>query len=110
MLSQLTKAQRTETAACLLALALLSFTLVRVRTATVRETYRFVQLDRERKKLEEELAALKARWARDTSPRRLEALASQLGLVAPRNGQVLRYESLVAVEERDPRARVSTTR
>jgi hypothetical protein len=77
--------------------------LVWIRTATVRETYRFVALRNERKRVEEELAAQKVRWLRATAPRRLEALAGTLGLHAPTHGQVLRYESPMAlVEDRSP--------
>jgi hypothetical protein len=73
--------------------------LVWIRTATVRETYRFVGLRNERKRVEEELAAQKVRWLRMTAPRRLEAMAGTMGLKAPTHGQVLRYESSMAMAE-----------
>lgn len=72
--------------------------LVWIRTATVQETYRFVALRNERKRVEEELAAQKVRWLRMTAPRRLEAMAGSLGLKAPTHGQLLRYESMAMVE------------
>lgn len=78
-------------------LLLVGAALVWVRTATVRETYRFVGLRNERKRVEEELAAQKVRWLRMTAPRRLEVMAGTMGLKAPTHGQVLRYESPLAM-------------
>lgn len=78
--------------------------LVWVRTATVQETYRFVALRNERKRVEEELAAHKVRWLRMTAPRRLEAMAGTLGLKAPTHGQLLRYESMAMAEAASPAA------
>jgi len=78
---------------------LVAAALVWIRTATVRETYRFVTLRNERKRVEEELAAQKVRWLRLTAPRRLESLAGTMGLKPPSHGQLLRYEPSIAMAE-----------
>ena len=83
---------RREFVALFLALFSLAGGLVWIRTATVKDTYRFVQLEREYRKLQQEIQAARVRWLKLTSPKRLEGMALALGLVPPRPSQILRYE------------------
>lgn len=68
-----------------------------IRTATVRDTYAFVQKERELRKLQQEIQAARVRWLKLTSPKRLEAMAKALNLQPPKIEQVLKYEPEKAV-------------
>jgi len=62
-----------------------------IRTSTVKDTYLYVQREKEFRKLQEEIQANRVRWLRLTTPKRLEVIAKNLGLGAPELSQVLRY-------------------
>ncbi len=76
----------------LLLLFLLSAGMIWVRTVTVRDTYRYVQQEKELKRLQQELQAARVTWLKLTAPKKLDALAARLNLAPPRLSQVLRYE------------------
>jgi len=63
-----------------------------IRTLTVKDTYKYVEQERELRKLQQEIQAARVRWLKLTSPKRLEGMARALGLVAPGMHQMLRYE------------------
>src|SRR5688572_3837753 len=70
----------------------LAAAVVWVRTATVRDTYVFVQQEREYRKLRQEIQSARVRWLRLTSPKRLDSMARGLGMAPPRMEQILKYE------------------
>lgn len=76
-----------------LLLIVLAVMVIWVRTATVNETYRYVRLESRLRDAERALQETRVQWLRETSPRRLEALASSLGLAPPKLSQVLRHDS-----------------
>jgi hypothetical protein len=63
-----------------------------IRTATVKDTYLYVQREKEYRRLEQEIQGVRVRWLKLTAPKRLEALAQSLGLMPPNRNQVLKYE------------------
>lgn len=71
---------------------LLAAAVIWIRTSTVKDTYRFVQQEREYRRLQQEIQAARVRWLKQTAPKRLETMAKQLGLVPPKIQQVLKYE------------------
>lgn len=83
---------RRESYLWLASLFFLSAGVIWVRTATVRETYRYVQQEKELKRLQQELQAARVHWLKLTAPRRLDGLAQRLRLSPPRLSQVLKYE------------------
>lgn len=70
----------------------LAAAVIWIRTSTVKDTYRFVQQEREYRRLQQEIQAARVRWLKLTAPKRLETMAKQLGLGPPRLQQVLKYE------------------
>ncbi len=66
--------------------------MIWVRTATIKDTYVYVQQERELRTLQQEIQAARVQWLKMTSPKRLEAVAKHLGLVPPKVEQILRYE------------------
>src|SRR5262249_7857740 len=84
--------QRRERYLWLITLFVFSAGVIWVRTATVRETYRYVQQEKELKRLQQELQAARVQWLKLTAPKRLDSLAARLRLAPPRLSQVLRYE------------------
>jgi hypothetical protein len=70
----------------------LSTVVIWIRTATVKETYHFVQQQRELKAMQQELQAARVHWLKLTAPKRLDSLAERLHLAPPRLSQVLKYE------------------
>ena len=77
----------------LLLLVSVASAVIWVRTATVRETYAFVQQEKILKALREETQNLRLKWVKTTSPKRLEALAPGLGLQPPTLNQRLKISS-----------------
>lgn len=65
--------------------------VVWVRTSTVKATYQYVQHEGELRGVEQEIRKLRVKWLKMTSPRKLEAMAPALGLVAPTKNQSRRY-------------------
>lgn len=88
---------RRETAILLSIVLFLAAGVIWVRTATVRETYAFVQKERELRKLQQEIQAARVRWLKVTAPKRLESMARSLGLAPAKIHQVLKYEPEKAV-------------
>jgi len=72
--------------------AIVAVAMIWMRTATIKETYVFVQHERELRTLQQEIQAARVRWLTMTSPKKLEATATRLGLVPPKTEQILRYE------------------
>jgi hypothetical protein len=77
----------------LVSLFILAAGLVWVRALTVKSTYQFVGQERQYRQLEQETQALRVRWLKLTSPKKLEGLANQLGLEPPKVGQNLKLKS-----------------
>lgn len=73
-----------------------------VRTATVKDTYRYVQQEKELYRIEQEIQTIRMRWLQLTAPKRLEGLAKTLELAPPRRQQILRYEANVGALTRNP--------
>ena len=70
----------------------LAAAVIWIRTSTVKDTYLYVQQERELRKLQQEIQAARVRWLRLTSPKRLEGMAHVLGLRPPALRQMLKYE------------------
>jgi hypothetical protein len=70
-----------------------SAAVIWVRTATVKDTYLYVQQEKELRRLQQELQAARVQWLKMTAPKRLDALAHNLGLHPPQIHQILKYES-----------------
>ena len=94
--------KKSETALLCFALFALCATVVWVRTATVKDTYRYVQQEKELYRLEQETQAIRMQWLQLTAPKRLEALARTLELAPPRRQQILRYDAAVSTVTRNP--------
>jgi hypothetical protein len=62
-----------------------------IRTSTVRDTYAYVQRERELRRLLQDIQADRVHWLKLTTPKRLENVAKHLGLRAPEMFQVVRY-------------------
>lgn len=84
------------------ALFVLCAAVIWVRTATVKDTYRYVQQEKELSRLEQETQSIRMQWLQLTAPKRLEALAKVLELAPPRRQQILRYEASVDSLKRTP--------
>jgi hypothetical protein len=89
----LTKSEKREFVFLSFFLFLTAVSVIWVRTATVKGTYRYVQAEKEFRRLREATQSDRVEWLRMTSPRRLEKVATHLGLSAPTINQVLRYHS-----------------
>ena len=77
--------------ACLCVLAACAVTWLRI--ATVKNTYTYVQNQKELNRLQQQLQSERVRWLRLTAPKKLEALASHLGLKPPKVEQILKLNS-----------------
>ena len=86
---------RRETLAVLSVFFVLAATIIWVRTTTVRETYLYVQQEKELKRAQDELQSLRVAWGRVTSPGKLQATAATLGMVAPSWSQVMKYQGSI---------------
>lgn len=83
---------RNHTGTLLLALSFLcAVGVVWVRTATVRDTYRYVQQEKAYKVYEQNISDLRLRWLKLTSPIQLQSIAKEKGLKAPQIHQVIPY-------------------
>ncbi|MFM8314403.1 MAG: hypothetical protein ACKOA8_08975 [Deltaproteobacteria bacterium] len=71
----------------------LAAVLVWIRALTVKATYQFVAQERHYRQVEQETQALRVKWLKMTSPKKLESLAAQLGLEPPRLSQNLKIQS-----------------
>lgn len=67
--------------------------MIWVRTATVKTTYAYVEKEKEWQKVGEQLQEARVRWLKQTSPRKLEAIAQSLGLSAPDLSQVQKFKA-----------------
>ena len=72
---------------------LLAAALVWVRALTVKASYQFVNQERRFRQIEQETQALRVKWLKMTSPKRLELLAQQIGLEPPKLNQNLKVQS-----------------
>lgn len=73
------------------ALMILAGGVIWLRTATVRDTYRYVKQVKNFQNLQQEIQTLRIEWLNLTAPKRLEQLAKELDLHPPSRTQVLRY-------------------
>jgi hypothetical protein len=89
----LTKSQ-SEFILWLTATVVLSGVVIWVRIETVKNTYLYVQREKELQRLEVQLQSEKVRWLKMTHPSRLEVLAKQLNMVAPKLSQYRKVTSL----------------
>lgn len=88
---------------CLLALVFaFSAAVIWVRTETVKDTYLYVQQEKELKRLQQELQAARVQWLRLTAPKRLDAIAQGIGLQPPKINQILKYEPDATAENATP--------
>ena len=71
----------------------LSVGLIWVRTATVRETYRFVQSEKNMVQTKQEIQALRIKWTKLTAPQKLIQAAKEFNLLPPKIGQTLKHTS-----------------
>lgn len=67
-----------------------SATVIWVRTATVRETYAFVQNEKELNRAKQVAQTTRLKWLKMTSPKQLETIAGNLGLAPPKLSQVMK--------------------
>ncbi len=88
-----TNSPKRELTILLVSVFVLAITLVWIRALTVKSTYQFVGQERQYRQLEQETQALRVRWLKLTSPKKLESLASQMGLEPPKLGQNLRLQA-----------------
>jgi hypothetical protein len=72
---------------------LLASLVIWVRISTVKDTYRYVLQEKELIRAQQEIQAVKLKWLKETSPRKLEAVARNLRLFPPSINQTLKYRS-----------------
>ena len=72
---------------------LLAAGLVWVRALTVKASYQFVSQERRFRQIESEAQALRVKWLKMTSPKRLELLAGNIGLEPPKLSQNLKVQA-----------------
>jgi hypothetical protein len=70
--------------------SLLAAGVIWIRTATVSDTYLYVSQEKELIKEQQEVQAVKLRWLKLTSPKRLESVAKSLDLFPPALHQILK--------------------
>ena len=83
---------RREMVLGLLLLAFLCAGLIWIRTETVKQTYHYVDQEKEYRALQQDIQAIRMRWSKVTSPRRLESLAKTLNLNPVPLNRILKYE------------------
>lgn len=88
----LTKSEKREFVILSFFLFLTAVSVIWVRTATVKGTYRYVQLEKEYRRIRETAQSDRVEWLRVTSPKRLEKVAANLGLSSPAIDQVVKYQ------------------
>lgn len=76
--------------ACVFCLASL---LVWIRALTVKSSYEFVRQEKTFRQIEQDNQVLRVRWLKLTSPRKLESLATQLGLQPAKVGQKVKLRT-----------------
>jgi len=88
----LTKSEKREFVILSFFLFLTAVSVIWVRTATVKRTYRYVQLEKEFRRMREAAQSDRVEWLRVTAPKRLEKVATTLGLASPTISQVVKYK------------------
>ncbi len=73
-------------------LGLFSIGLIWLRTETVKQTYLYVQQEKDYRLLRQDIQAIRMQWLKVTSPRRLESLAKTLHLNPVPLNRILKYE------------------
>lgn len=73
---------------------LLSVGVVWTRTATVRETYQYVQNEKQLKVTKQDIQTLRVKWTRLTAPYRLMQYARDLRLAPPQINQTVKFSKL----------------
>jgi orotate phosphoribosyltransferase-like protein len=66
--------------------------LIWIRTVTVKETYSYVQYEKELRHLQQEIQETKVKWLSLTTPKRLELISKVLDLRSTDPSQILLYE------------------
>jgi len=94
---------RRELIALFVAIFLAAGGVIWIRTLTVKDTYLYVQKEKEFRRLEQDIQASRVHWLRLTTPKRLEMLAHNLGMFPPTMNQELQYEPEKGVDGRDAR-------
>ncbi len=84
----------------LVSVFILAAILVWIRALTVKSSYQFVGQERQYRQLEQEMQALRVRWLKITSPKKLESIAAQLGLEPAKLGQNLKLQSSKSEEKK----------
>lgn len=84
---------RTQTLALLLACIIASCAVTWLRIGTVKNTYAYVQNQKELNRLQQELQGERVKWLRLTSPKKLEIMARHLGLAPPKVNQLVRLHT-----------------
>ena len=87
------KTARQELSLLLVSIFILATLLVWIRALTVKSTYRFVGQEKEFRQLEQETQSLRVRWLKLTAPRKLESIASKIGLEPPKLGQTVKLQA-----------------
>ncbi len=72
------------------ACVVVALAIIWIRIATVKNTYAYIQNQKELNRLQQEVQVERVQWLRLTSPRKLEVLARHLGLSAPKIDQIIR--------------------
>ena len=75
-----------------LVIVLVGLSLVWVRIATVKGTYRYAEREKELRRVEQDVLQQRVRWLQMTSPKNLVKLAKRLELGPPEIDQFSRYE------------------
>lgn len=89
----LSKTARQELLLLLITVFVLAGLLVWVRTLSVKSTYHYVLQEKEYRYLEQETQNLRVQWLKLTAPKKLETIASKIGLEPPRIGQTVRFNT-----------------
>ncbi len=84
----------------LVSVFILAAILVWILALTVKSSYQFVGQERQYRQLEQEMQALRVRWLKITSPKKLESIAAQLGLEPAKLGQNLKLQPSKSEEKK----------
>lgn len=88
--------KKIELALTLLGVFAASASVIWIRTLNVKATYEFVRQEKELKNIQNEVQSLRVAWVKQTTPSKLDHIASNIGLAAPRLDQTLRYSTAKA--------------
>ncbi|MSP18816.1 MAG: hypothetical protein EXR74_04520 [Bdellovibrionales bacterium] len=95
-----TENPKKEFTTLLVSVFILAVILVWIRALTVKSSYQFVGQERQYRQLEQDMQALRVRWLKITSPKKLESIAAQLGLEPAKPGQNLKLQPSTLEEKK----------